>query len=259
MKTKKSTLITLAIAASLTMYCFSNAAHAQVIEKTDSLKSPQADTIKVIPPDSLKAIQAAPMVAPAVAAEANKAEKSEPTKEKDKRGKKNEIVFYGGLNYTKLGTSNTYETEGHAGYQLGGYYKQGRLLYWQAGLRYANASMGYKESDSPAGTAFGTFTFSDLDIPLTLGLNFTQFMNRVLAVRLYISAVPSFTMSVGDNNYGITKDNVNSFVLYGQGGIGINVAFVVLEFGYNYGFNELLIDNTDSKPGQIFVNLGFRF
>ena len=84
-------------------------------------------------------------------------------------------------------------------------------------------------------------------------------MNRVLSVRLFASAVPAFTLKVGDNSYDINKDNVNSFIVYGQGGLGINVAFLVLEAGYNYGFNELLKDNTDSKPGQAFINLGFRF
>jgi hypothetical protein len=66
-------------------------------------------------------------------------------------------------------------------------------------------------------------------------------------------------VKVADNSFGIKKDNVNSFIMYGQGGIGVNVAFMILEAGYNYGFNELLEGNTDSNPGQFFINLGFRF
>ncbi len=97
-----------------------------------------------------------------------------------------------------------------------------------------------------------------LDIPITGGINFLSFVNRIFAVRLFISAMPSFVLGVGDNNLGITKDDLNSFILYGQGGIGINVAFVVLEAGYNYGFQDLL-KNYKSKPGQVFVSLGFRF
>jgi hypothetical protein len=130
------------------------------------------------------------------------------------------------------------------------------MFYWQAGARFASAVVGYKPADS---TDFGNFSVKDVDFPLTLGINFTSFMNRVLSVRLFVSAVPSFTLKVGDNNYEITKDNINSFILYGQGGLGINVAFLVLEFGYNYGFNEVLVNYTDSKPGQMFINLGFRF
>ena len=197
------------------------------------------------------------------AEETKKVEEEKPAeekdKQKDKKGKKNEIVFYTGANFTQLGASDLYETQNEVGYQLGAYYKQGRLFYWQVGARFASAKIGYKPADSPANTDFGSFTVSDLDFPLTLGLNFTSFMNRVLSVRLFASAVPAVTLNVGDNTYGIDKDNVESFVMYGQGGIGVNVAFLVLEAGYNFGFNELLVGNTDSKPGQVFINLGFRF
>jgi hypothetical protein len=52
---------------------------------------------------------------------------------------------------------------------------------------------------------------------------------------------------------------VNSFVLFGQGGFGVNVAFMILEAGYNNGFNELNVGITDSELGQVFINLGFYF
>jgi hypothetical protein len=133
------------------------------------------------------------------------------------------------------------------------------MFYWQAGARFAGANIGYKLPGSADTADFSDLPFNDIQLPLTAGINFTSFMNRVLSVRLFISAVPSFNLKVGDNPLGITKDEINSFLLYGQGGLGVNVAFLVLETGYNFGFNELLIDNTDSKPGQFFVNLGFRF
>jgi hypothetical protein len=200
-------------------------------------------------PDTLKK---APVAVPAEAANTDDG--------KSKEGKKNEIIFYGGINFTQLGSSTAnYESESDIGYQLGGYYKQGKMFYWQAGARFCNSVIGYKPANAAAGAEFGNFSVSDIDIPLTLGINFTSFMNRVLSVRLFASAVPAFTLKVGDNDYGITKEKVNSFVMYGQGGLGVNVAFVVLEAGYNYGFNELLVDYTDSNPGQLFINLGFRF
>lgn len=179
---------------------------------------------------------------------------------KEKKPKKNEIVLYGGVNFTQLGGSGSkYESESDIGYQFGAYYKQGKFFYWQAGLRYCSAVTSFKKISPSATTEFEKLTVSDVDIPLTLGVNLLSATNRVLALRIFASAVPAFTMNVADNPLGITKDNVNSFVLYGQGGLGINVAFVVLEAGYNFGFNELLLDYPDSKPGQLFVNLGFRF
>lgn len=222
-----------------------NVAFSQVGESADTLKKAQPDSLKL-----------AAGVTPQVN---NEQDAVNDEKKKDKKGKKNEIILYTGANFTTLGTSNAYESEPQIGYQLGAYYKQGKLFYWQAGARFATAKIGYKPANSQAETEFGTVPVSEIDIPLTLGINFTSFMNRVLSVRLFASAVPAFTLKVGDNPYSITKDKLNSFILYGQGGLGINVAFLVIETGYNFGTKELLIDNADSKPGQLFINLGFRF
>ena len=245
MQKRTFTKILHATIAALLFLLFSNVAYSQVDKSADTLKKAQPDTLKVVPASTPTTNQEQTSVTA--------------DKKKDKVGKKNEIILYSGANFTKLGTSGSYESESETGYQLGAYYKQGRLFYWQAGARYASAKIGFRPGDSPAGTDFGSVTVSDFQIPLTLGVNFTSFMNRVLSVRLFASAVPAFTLKVGDNSYDINKDNVNSFIVYGQGGLGINVAFLVLEAGYNYGFNELLKDNTDSKPGQAFINLGFRF
>jgi len=243
MKTIKHTLICNSLLVTLFFLLFSTNALSQVTEKTDTLKAVQPDTLKTPP--------ATPPV------EVPKAEVQDSGKDnKDKKGKKNEIILYTGVNFTQLGSSSAYESETDLGYQFGTYYKQGRLFYWQAGARLAKSKIGYKQADS---ADFSGISISDLDFPLTGGINFTSFMNRVLSVRLFVSAVPAITLKVSDNPYGITKEKINSFVLYGQGGLGINVAFLVLETGYNFGLNELIEGNTDSKPGQLFINLGFRF
>ncbi len=236
MKTIKSTLKCNSIFFFLFFFLCSNFTFSQVTQPPDSLKTVTADTSKT--------------------SQAEQPKTDDSKDKKDKKGKKNEIIFYTGVNFTQLGSSAGYKSEAQPGYQLGGYYKQGRLLYWQAGARFGSSKFGYKQHDS---TEFSGISISDAEFPLTAGINFTSFMNRVLSVRLFVSAVPSFTLKVSDNPYGITKDKVNSFVLYGQGGLGVNVAFMILEVGYNYGFNELIIGNTDSKPGQVFINLGFRF
>jgi hypothetical protein len=243
MKTNRLSIICNSLVITLLLFLFSNHCVSQVTQTADTLKAAVPDTIKTTK-------EAAPT---------SEAKNTNGEAKKDKKGKKNEIILYAGTNFTELGSSGAYETQAEPGLQLGAYYKQGRLFYWQAGLRFANAQIGYKPANSPAGTEFENLSVSDLDIPLTLGVNVTSFMNRVLSVRVFASAVPSFTVKVADNSFGIKKDNVNSFIMYGQGGIGVNVAFMILEAGYNYGFNELLEGNTDSNPGQFFINLGFRF
>jgi hypothetical protein len=243
MKTSRSLIMCNSIVIAFFLIFSSNHCFSQVTQA--------ADTLKAAVPDTLKTTKETP--------QKSEAQNTNGEAKKDKKGKKNEIILYAGTNFTELGTSSAYETKAEPGLQLGAYYKQGRLFYWQAGLRYANAQIGYKPGSSPAGTEFEILSVSDLDIPLTLGANVTSFMNRVLSVRIFVSAVPSFTMKVADNSFGIKKDNINSFIMYGQGGLGVNVAFMIIEAGYNYGFNELLKGNTDSNPGQFFINLGFRF
>jgi hypothetical protein len=189
----------------------------------------------------------------------NKKDKDEGKKDKKKR--KDEFIVYVGANFDQLTvSSSTYEASMKAGYHIGFNYKRGKFFYWQVGLRFNNAVYGLKtipvSIDSVA--VESNFAIRDLDIPITGGINFLSAVNRIVALRLFVSAVPAFNLSVGDNDLGITKDNINSFLMYGQAGLGINVAFVVLEAGYNFGFSDILKD-AQSKPGQIFVNLGFRF
>ena len=83
--------------------------------------------------------------------------------------------------------------------------------------------------------------------------------SRIVGLRVFVSAVPTFALGVGSNDINITKDNINSFMMYGQGGIGVDAAFLFLEAGLNYGFTDLFKNDIQSKPYQIFLNLGFRF
>jgi hypothetical protein len=179
---------------------------------------------------------------------------------KDKK-RKDEFIIYVGANFNKLSvSSDVYESKMKAGYQLGFDYKRGKFFYWQVGLRFNNAVYGLKTIQLPPDTLAleSNFAIRDLDIPITGGINFLSAVNRIVALRLFVSAIPAFNVSVGNNDLGIAKDNINTFLMYGQAGLGVNVAFVVIEAGYNFGFSDILQDHK-SVPGQIFVNLGFRF
>ncbi len=204
----------------------------------------QTDTLKVAQPDT-------------TVSEKNKDEgKSEKKKRKD------EFIFYAGASFNQLFvSSDMYESTTQAGYLLGFDYKRGKFFYWQVGVRYNNAVYKLKNSMIPADSAEvkDNFYVRDIDIPLTGGINFLSALNRIVALRIFISAIPAFTFGVEDNDLEITKDKINTFNIYGQAGVGFNVAFLVIEAGYNYGFIDLIQDDVKSKPGQVFVNLGFRF
>jgi hypothetical protein len=186
--------------------------------------------------------------------------KGKEEKKSDKK-RKDEFIIYAGANFNQLSVaSDQFESSMKAGYHIGFDYKRGKFFYWQVGLRYNNAIFELKDlrPEAPV-TESADFSLRALDVPITGGINFLSALNRIVALRIFVSAVPSFNLSIGDNDLGFTKDDLNTFVMYGQGGIGINVAFIVLEAGYNYGFQDIFKNDIQSKPGQVFVNLGFRF
>lgn len=184
-------------------------------------------------------------------------------KEKKDRKRKDEFKVYGGINFNNLSvSSDTYSSTIAPGWMLGFDYKRGKFFYWQVGVRYNNAVYNLDLQGVPAGSSNlldGLFSVKSIDVPITVGVNFLSFVSRIVGLRLFIGATPQFAIGVGDNEIDISSDNLNGFNLLGQGGIGVDVAFIYLETGVNYGFMDVFKNDVQSKPVQLFVNLGFRF
>ncbi len=184
---------------------------------------------------------------------------SEPEKNKNDKKKKDSWILYVGANLNQLDVASTpYASDAQLGYQLGVNYRRGKFLYWGAGAKFNNAIYGLKEVNSTADST--SISVKSFDIPLTGGLDLLFFTSRIFTVRTFVGVTPSFVLSVTDDaGLDIEKDDLNTFILYGQGGIGIDIAFLDIELGYNLGFSDLLKNDIKSTPGQAFVNLGFRF
>lgn len=183
-------------------------------------------------------------------------------KEKKEKKRKDEFKIYAGVNFNNLSVSSeTYKSSTGIGWMLGFDYKRGKFFYWQVGARYNNAVYNLVDQSKPADSSSlldGVFSIRSVDVPITVGINFLSFASRIVGLRLFVGATPQFVLGVGGNDLGISKDNLNTFNLLGQGGIGVDVAFIYLETGVNLGFIDLF-QNDKSKPVQIFLNLGFRF
>lgn len=223
---------------------------AFVLSLCSFVASAQTDSLKMSQPDTT--------LKPADTA-LNK-QKDKETKTKGK-GWNDEFIVYVGGSLNMLDVSGArYENHTAPGYMLGAAYKRGKFFYWQLGLRYNNAAYCLSDLSKPADTTLTDSVFSvrEVGIPITGGINFLSATNRIFALRLFISAIPSFALGVGGNDLGISKDQIQSFNLYGQAGIGVNIFFIVLETGINYGFMDVF-KNDQSKPVQFFVHLGFRF
>ncbi len=202
----------------------------------------QTDTTKPVPVDSVKAAQPAPATT---------------TSSSTGSTKNRQFIIYAGPNSNQMGGStDKYNSNSGVGYHIGVAWQKSGFLYGQFGVRYNNAVYGFQSKATTKDT--GDLKVQAIDVPLTAGLNFLS-IGKLASLRAFVSAMPSFTVGVNDNHFGISKDDVNSFIFYGQVGIGANVAFAMIDIGYNYGFSDLMKNSENTNPGQWFLSLGVRF
>jgi hypothetical protein len=189
--------------------------------------------------------------------------KKDRKQERKDRKRKDEFKIYVGANFDQLNIANDrfYSNMG-VGWDFGFSYKRGRFFYWEIGGRFNNPIYNIKDLTVPPDSSSvfdGIFGVRNIDIPITGGINFLSITSRIIGLRVFVSAVPSFALGVGDNDFGVTKDDLNSFVFYGQGGVGLDIAFFFIEAGFNYGLSNLIKTEFQSNPYQVYANLGFRF
>jgi len=170
---------------------------------------------------------------------------------------KKQFIIYAGPNSNSMGGStDKYNANSGVGYHIGVAWQKSGFVYGQFGVRFNNAIYGFQSKLTSNDT--GDLKVQAIDIPLTAGLNFLT-IGKIANLRAFVSAMPSFTIGVSDNNFGIDKDQLNSFIFYGQLGIGANVAFAMIDIGYNYGFSDLMKNFDSTNPSQWFLSLGIRF
>jgi hypothetical protein len=182
-------------------------------------------TIKPVPDTTIKPV--------AVATDSTKSEKKK---------KSTTLLAYAGATFNHLSMASAdYETHATPGWSLGIAYKRGNFFYWQVGARYDNAIYELKKvGQAPDTIPDKKFSVKNLDVPLTAGINLLSATQRLLGLRLFLSAVPSFVLDVDNTDYpGYSKSDTNGATVYGQAGLGIDVLFLSIDLGYNYGFSDV--------------------
>jgi len=166
-----------------------------------------------------------------------------------------DFKLYGGISASTIVLSNsTYEAAYAAGYNLGFAYRKGRYGFWEVGLNFNGSVVALDEV-----TALEqNMQISHLELPLSGGLNLLGATRRVIGFRIYGGLVPGYVVKIGDNPFGLEKGDFNQFQLGGRIGVGLDVFFLFIEAGYQYGFLDLLTDQ-DSNLSQLDLRLGFRF
>ncbi|WP_340112130.1 outer membrane beta-barrel protein [Maribellus mangrovi] len=166
-----------------------------------------------------------------------------------------DFKIYGGLTASQiLLPKSTYESAYAAGFIAGFSYKRGRFGYWEAGLNYNGSVVALDDVSNAEETMY----IRQLELPLTVGLNLLAETRRVLGIRIFGGVVPGYITSIGDNPFDLSLGDFNQFQLGGRLGVGVDVFFLFVEGGYQYGFTDLL-KNQGSNLSQLYVLLGFRF
>lgn len=163
--------------------------------------------------------------------------------------------IYGGVSTSNMLLENsTYESAYAAGYLLGFSYRKGRLGYWEIGVNYNNSAISLEDVN----ILEDNMEIRQLEVPLSAGINLLSATRRVLGVRLFGGVVPGYIVGVSDNPFNLVNDDFNRFQLGGRVGVGVDVLFLFIEGGYQYGFIDVL-NNQNSNLSQLDVRLGFRF
>jgi hypothetical protein len=184
---------------------------------------------------------------------------NEDNQKKKERKARSSFKISAGINFNgiNLDTESAITSDLTFGYNLGLSYKRGRFFYYEVGARLNSRPYDFSNAFDPSDTF--SFKTTAIDAPLSLGLNLTSFADRLVGVRVFVSGVPSFTMSKSVENIDdLTEDNLEDFIFYGQLGVGVDIAFFFIELGFNYGFDDV-VNTKNSNPNQGYLNLGFRF
>ncbi len=179
----------------------------------------------------------------------------EKSSKKKQHKRVSDFKIYGGISANKILLSDSsYESAYATGYLLGFSYRQGRFGYWEIGVNY-NKSVVILEGENIFDY---NFKIGQLEVPLSVGINLLSVTRRVLGIRLFGGVVPGYITGVKDNPFNLVDDDFNRFQFSGRVGLGVDILFLFVEFGYQYGFIDVLKDQ-DSNLSQVDFRLGFRF
>lgn len=169
--------------------------------------------------------------------------------------KVNNIKIFAGISANKiLLAENEYESAYSTGYLLGLAYRSGKYWYWEIGLNYNGQIVGFENVLYTQ----KTMEIRQVDMPVSVGLNILGETGRIVGLRVFGGLVPAYITGIKNNDFAITLDDLNRFQLAGHLGVGVDVLFLFVEAGYQYGFIDM-IDGYGSKQSQFYFLLGFRF
>ena len=129
------------------------------------------------------------------------APQDEVAKQKKDKKRKDEFKVYAGVNFNNLNiSSEKFNTTTGVGWLLGATHKRGKFFYWEIGARFNNPVYNLDDASKPVDSTSlvdGIFSVKNVDIPVTFGINVPTFVSRIVGLRVFVSAVPSFALGIG--------------------------------------------------------------
>lgn len=177
--------------------------------------------------------------------------------EKSSSDKKSEISFQLGLNWNKpVVDENEFVTDSKIGYQIGLSYMRGKHFWWQTGLYYYHFASTVA---SISNAEIGNISYSEIKVPLLVGLSLLPTTNNAFNIRAFAGALPGFVVSKqADDELGISEDEFTGFHFDPTLGLDVDVLIVSARVGYAYGVTSILKDDR-SHPSYVYLFLGIGF
>lgn len=158
-----------------------------------------------------------------------------------KKDKPSNIGLFLGLNRGNSATEpQVYSTEGNTGYEFGLFLRTGKWFYVQSGITYMKLSQQLTTGASFPDKVKDNLSISRLELPFYIGLNVLPIGHKIFNIRGFAGPAFSYALSVKDNDLGISTDEINRFQADLGAGVGLDILFMKLDLGFNYGLANLI-------------------
>lgn len=165
------------------------------------------------------------------------------------------VGFYIGPNFANISiTSPNLNAQNHSGYQLGAFYRKGKVVYGQIGAEYLKLQTNLSANDTS-----GAVDLNRLQLPLFGGLNLLKPTKKVLNLRAYAGPVVTYTYSTPSFNPDFSENDFSRIGVNGTVGAGLDVLVFSLDAGYTFALSNLFSNTFNGKADYAFVNLGLKF
>ena len=165
-----------------------------------------------------------------------------------------EIKAGGGINFSSLTKPPAGVDYGaNMGYQFGAGVLIGDKFYVEPGIQFVRNS----KTITPETVDQFEFDQNFVKIPVYAGYHLLGHEQGPLALRVFAGPAVAIGGKIKKGEDQITKDDLNNALWMIDGGVGVDIFFLFVEFNYEYSFNKYFADDAfDSNHSGFLINAG---